>query len=317
MSTSPSWFDQEKFSRLVKKKPAPKPGSVGGIARPAASAPAAPVGRATAPVPPRRGSGSLPDHSQPRLHGPAFRAAALGSAAASRRSSADRAAVRFAPKPFRQHDAAMPSTRPPTGPAARRRLLRFHRPAPTSPLPPPPKRTGPHCRRLDRRFNRASAPAAHARRLRPPAAAPRANRPPAASPRRRYAHGFSLRAADEPIAKRSTRHSPSPADGSRSPGRDLSRTRRRCRARVHAAGIDAPPTFVPPPSYTPDLVPSRPAVPLPDYKPLFGYDAPEDEDEPAAPLPPANRRSPRSFRPISIRRKAGGKHGRDRGCRGR
>jgi hypothetical protein len=38
-----------------------------------------------------------------------------------------------------------------------------------------------------------------------------------------------------------------------------------------------PPKFTPPPSFTPDTEPAaRPAVPVPDFKPLFGYDSPED-----------------------------------------
>ena len=83
MSTSPSWFDQEKFSRLVKKKTAPKPApTIGG----AGVTPVIQRGpQQIAPVPPRRGSGTLPQIPQPGHNGSAA-CPTLGAAAACRGS---------------------------------------------------------------------------------------------------------------------------------------------------------------------------------------------------------------------------------------
>lgn len=62
------------------------------------------------------------------------------------------------------------------------------------------------------------------------------------------------------------------------------------------------PVFTPPPSHVPEKA-GRPHIPVPDFKPLFGYDAPEDESEqessPASSLfdPPSMSGEPAGFDP--------------------
>ena len=184
MSTSPSWFDQEKFSRLVKKKTAPKtppgPTTRGSAAVP----PPAARGVSQPTTPPPGQLGHAAGHSEPGLHrsaaGPApFRSAASRGRPSRPPAPLTRLSSRNDPlRPIAAADAVPPG--PATGPLPP--PVPSPRQAKGGPLLPPPHSADRAPLPIAQPHDGPPASAAAARRLGPPAAAPRADRPPAVSP---------------------------------------------------------------------------------------------------------------------------------------